>query len=499
MDSLKVFWSNRFGKVILIISFILVIFNTYCAWGIPIDDAYTTYRYAKNLLNGYGPVYNPGDRVEGYSNFLWMLINAIAIKLEIDPLVFSSALSVVMLLITIFFLLKIYHIEKINEKNDSSYLLFGLIPIVTSLSIYFYITSGLETQMFITIFFLSVFSIRYLKWNFITTGLLFGGLILTRSDGFVYVGIILLSTLIISFLRKENRRDIILSGFIAIVIFILYFTWRVWYYRSLLPNPYYAKTSFGILQLKDGIIYFITFLKENLIWIFLLIFGFYRKEELYLLLIFIGVVFYVTIIGGDWMPHHRFYQILIPLFGYVIGWGVYYLCKEYGKYRRFIYTFLLFVLLFNLFDIVNEYSVEKIVTGRNMDTDAVETTKRVGIYINDNCPKDEKVAFSGAGILPYYADRYVIDTMGINDYHIAHLPGGIERGDPDYVLSLKPYYIVLFHDTIDEHGNVSSFTWEGGRAIYEHPGFKERYVFEKAFPTRGVKKGRYFHLYRRKM
>jgi arabinofuranosyltransferase len=34
------------------------------------DDAYITYRYARNVVRGYGPVYNPGERVEGYTNFL---------------------------------------------------------------------------------------------------------------------------------------------------------------------------------------------------------------------------------------------------------------------------------------------------------------------------------------------------------------------------------------------------------------------------------------------
>src|SRR4051794_37699784 len=37
------------------------------------DDAYITFRYAANLAHGLGPVWNPGERVEGYTNFLWMV------------------------------------------------------------------------------------------------------------------------------------------------------------------------------------------------------------------------------------------------------------------------------------------------------------------------------------------------------------------------------------------------------------------------------------------
>ena len=39
----------------------------------PIDDAYITFRYSRNLAEGLGPVWNAGDPVEGYTNFLWML------------------------------------------------------------------------------------------------------------------------------------------------------------------------------------------------------------------------------------------------------------------------------------------------------------------------------------------------------------------------------------------------------------------------------------------
>ena len=37
------------------------------------DDAYITFRYARNVAAGNGLVFNPGEHVEGFSNFLWML------------------------------------------------------------------------------------------------------------------------------------------------------------------------------------------------------------------------------------------------------------------------------------------------------------------------------------------------------------------------------------------------------------------------------------------
>ena len=37
------------------------------------DDAYISYRYVANFLNGDGLVYNIGERVEGYTNFGWVI------------------------------------------------------------------------------------------------------------------------------------------------------------------------------------------------------------------------------------------------------------------------------------------------------------------------------------------------------------------------------------------------------------------------------------------
>ena len=45
------------------------------------DDAYISYRYAQNLVDGHGLIFNVGERVEGYSNLLWTLIVAGGIAL----------------------------------------------------------------------------------------------------------------------------------------------------------------------------------------------------------------------------------------------------------------------------------------------------------------------------------------------------------------------------------------------------------------------------------
>ena len=51
-----------------------------------IDDAYISLRYAENWANGYGPVFNPGERVEGYTNFLLVAVEMLLFKLGLEGL-----------------------------------------------------------------------------------------------------------------------------------------------------------------------------------------------------------------------------------------------------------------------------------------------------------------------------------------------------------------------------------------------------------------------------
>ncbi|MCR6486377.1 hypothetical protein M8542_26465 [Amycolatopsis sp. OK19-0408] len=41
------------------------------------EDALVSFRYAQNIADGNGPVFNPGERVEGYTNFFWLVLIAL--------------------------------------------------------------------------------------------------------------------------------------------------------------------------------------------------------------------------------------------------------------------------------------------------------------------------------------------------------------------------------------------------------------------------------------
>jgi len=58
------------------------------------DDAYITFRYAENLAAGHGLVFNVGERVEGYTNFLWTVLLSGVVASGGDPIPASLILGV---------------------------------------------------------------------------------------------------------------------------------------------------------------------------------------------------------------------------------------------------------------------------------------------------------------------------------------------------------------------------------------------------------------------
>src|SRR6267154_221619 len=71
------------------------------------DDAFISFRYADNLVRGIGLVWNQGERVEGYTNFLWTLLMSGGICLGMDPVLFSQVLGIICFVLTLFFTYKL--------------------------------------------------------------------------------------------------------------------------------------------------------------------------------------------------------------------------------------------------------------------------------------------------------------------------------------------------------------------------------------------------------
>lgn len=210
------------------------------------DDAFISFRYARNLLHGDGLVFNPGEYVEGYTNFLWVLElaaiwGAAGLRPELAaPLL--GALWTVVVGVTIVALARRTPIDSPLARWAAplALLLWG-----TNRSVAVWVTSGLETRQFTGLVLLGLYCLS--RWRegrrWLVLGSTFHALAaLTRPEALL-IGPVMLLWAAGEHLRA--RRADLRAALAAALPFALvvgaHLLWRHAYYGEWLPNTYYAK------------------------------------------------------------------------------------------------------------------------------------------------------------------------------------------------------------------------------------------------------------------
>ena len=113
------------------------------------DDAMISMRYAKNFADGHGFVWNPGgERVEGYSNFLWTIYMSIPHFTGTD---LSKTALFVQLSGLLFMILAVILTYKSAYILSKDYFVAVLAAVMLGLyhSLVFWFLSGMETSVLI--------------------------------------------------------------------------------------------------------------------------------------------------------------------------------------------------------------------------------------------------------------------------------------------------------------------------------------------------------------
>ena len=422
------------------------------------DDAYISLRYAHNLLDGQGLVWNAGERVEGYSNFLWVLLVSVLGLIGFDLVTATKILGVASFIL-IALVCWLWGRRLIAEDATSAAI--AVLLALSSLPMIVWSVGGLETVFFALLLLLSLWAVFEASvgktWNAILAGLLLSLLAITRPDGLIYFCASLFWLMIQ--IRKDERVKsriglIVLTVGICIGAFLL---WRWNYYGDLWPNPYYVKGVVTTAHFLRGLRYLLDFslsppllLPMTLI-SFVLIWRLKRWQTwLGLTAIVLSVHFlYVAMVGGDHMPAFRFLAPIIPLCAMVIAAGVRAIAATYPRTR----ASLVIAALVALAVAPMIFPPEPVYRARMVDGAAFQG-RIVGEYIDANFPRGSLIALNTAGSTPYYAPQHrFIDMLGLNDRTIAKrkdLPvvarwqevPGHEKGDGAYVLSRRPDYVI---------------------------------------------------------
>jgi len=126
------------------------------------DDAFITYRYAKNTADGHGSTWNPGEPpTEGYTNFLFVMILAPFIKMGLDPLAAARGISLLAAM-GLFFLC--FLLGRMREGLSRLQALLAALAFIAGTRTDLLIMLGLETVLYAFLLGLSfLFAVRYIN------------------------------------------------------------------------------------------------------------------------------------------------------------------------------------------------------------------------------------------------------------------------------------------------------------------------------------------------
>lgn len=461
-----------------------------------VDDAFISFRFADNLAHGLGLVYNPGERVEGFSNFLWTILLAVGVRCGIDVVVLSEVLSFLAALATIWL---VWSWARRLFGDDWVGIALAAMPTLvfaTTSSQARYVLSGMETLLFG----LLVTAATYLllvRHAAALAGAIFAAAAMTRPEGVMYWALALGLVFLWRGVEEEAPAQVgtgephrswrasaglpnmarLALGFAA--LYAPYFAWRYWYYGYPFPNTYYVKAAGATWhRALTGLRLLGEVSNMWSIWPVYLLAAFglasvRRNRSLQLAGAFVATtLMYFVYVGGDFLAFFgpRFLMPVFPFLLFLASFGLANLAS-WGSRWRYVRASVVALgaaaLLTNSawFGWPRAYELQGI-------DQLMESWEVLGRWIGANTPSTAVLADGGAGIVPFYSRRVNIDMYGLADLHIGHmtpLPIGYkqtahEKYDPRYVLGRRPDLLVT---GLDRNGTprtaglprVSEWVW----------------------------------------
>ena len=211
------------------------------------DDAFISFRYVRNLIEGNGLVFNPGEYVEGYSNFLWVLeLAALWNFFGARPEQSAQWLSVAYTAGTIIAMLWwIAHSPSLRNRGLVAWMALGLVCSSATFAVW---TSGggLETRQFTFFIVLAVVCLGVHgndSRGLLTASLSLAAAAYTRPEGLLlavccFVWFVVQRQVT---LGRPDRRELMFLLVPFVVLVAAHFLFRYGYYGEWLPNTYYAK------------------------------------------------------------------------------------------------------------------------------------------------------------------------------------------------------------------------------------------------------------------
>jgi len=437
------------------------------------DDAFISFRYSDNLVRHGELVFNLGERVEGYTNFLWTVAMAGVISVGLDPAIWSRVISIALGITTLFLVMNF--MAKLRGKSSLS----DVVPaalLAASPAYACWATGGLETQLFTTLAALAVFD--YITGSLgeskalLRSGFWFALASMTRPEGMLLLGLVGVYHMGAMFSEKRLKPSLLEFKWagVFLIVFVPFFAWRWTYYGWPFPNTYYVKTGADGFW-SPGLRYLLSWINTHGLWV-LPILGYigWRKAtpatKRFLglsTLVLLGLSIHVARVGGDFMALHRFLVPLMPLVSLIAALGLVLIFARVWAFKPGLCGCVIVGCLGISSVHIAKIDSHAMSTGSDQGVDRIgwlktfhEQCTAIGQWLAKNAQPDMSIATTAAGIIPYYSRLYTVDILGLNDEWVAHnvpargqRPGHTKSAPLSYILK-KDVDFLIYHPTISE-------------------------------------------------
>jgi hypothetical protein len=405
-----------------------------CTWSLAgrpyvflFEDAMVSMRYAYHFAHGHGLVWNPGERVQGFTNLGWTLLMAVG------HLVDRSHETAAWFVLFANFVLHgalIVMVFALARPLGVALALIAAAVVATHSALLFWGTMGMETTL-VALLVTAAFSpwlpipgkrpgtaVAHAPW---LAALAF----VVRSDGILFLG---LATALAWRERlhlgkgEQGRRRILAGCVLGLVLVAGVLLFQKTYYGDLLPNTYRQKVSGGATNVWAGLTYLREFMVGRL-WNAPLVVGALlgltiagrQRQAGPLALVLLAWFAYVTWIGGDAFFGSRFYVPIVPLLVLVTVAGMGHLLAGARAGQAGLSIFGL-TSRTSAGLVIGFLTVLMVPCARASwklhfeDREPIEShlsSLVVGLAIeHSGLPKQETIAVLAAGMTPYFAPSY---------------------------------------------------------------------------------------------
>jgi hypothetical protein len=415
-----------------------------------VDDAYISLRYVQHALAGDGLVFNPGERVEGFTNLGHVLLIALLGRLGLDLEIAARALGLLgMGIATWLGPAAILPGPGLRlERGLARMLLLANFPFV------FFAWTGLETGSFCGAVAAAAFVFARAEGRLnAAVGLLLGAAFAIRPDGLLFAGALAL----LAWRRNGFAPVLRMSGgwiFLVVVLAVEIFRWS--YFGALVPNTALVKGAAALKSLAD-VPWFGTF-GDDAVELLAQTGGAFgviaalaaivlRRDrgrvELAVAVILAAATFEIYA-GGDWMLGYRFLQPALPFYLSLVALGLVAGLRALARHARgptlgIAFAVGCIIVAVNCFAYGLAFRAE---SGRYPH---YHMTSRLMVdaahALADRYPPGTRIAAPYIGALGYFTDLHVIDTIGLTDAEIAR--AGSDTAEREAILTRRAPQVVL--------------------------------------------------------